>query len=99
MEMINVEVFVYALAGMTGGMIRAIVTGEGSLILPRLHERRLDLGSFSSMIVGAIAGVVAPYAIGVNSVIAFVAGYVGNDVIENLAERGLGKRARPGHRA
>ena len=75
------------------------MTGEGSLILPQLHERRLDLGSLSSLIIGAIAGVVAPYAIGVNSVIAFFAGYIGNDVLENLCERAMGKKARPTERA
>ena len=93
------ELLVYAVAGLFGGLCRAIVTGEGSLILPRLHERRLDLGSLSSLIIGAIAGAVAPHAIGVNSVIAFAVGYLGNDVIENLAERALEKKARPNERA
>ena len=94
-----VTLLCFALAGLAGGLVRAIVTGEGSLILPHVHERRVDLGSLSSLIIGAIAGVVAPYAIGVNSVIAFFAGYIGNDVLENLAERALGKRARPNERA
>ena len=93
------EIFVYAFAGMVGGIIRAIVTGEGSLILPKLYERRLDLGSFSGAIIGAIVGAVAPYAIGVNSVISFFAGYTGEDIIENLAERVMGKHAKPGERA
>ena len=93
------EVFVYVIAGLFGGLVRATVTGEGSLILPQLHERRLDLGSLSSLIIGAIAGVVAPYTVGVNGIIAFFAGYVGNDLLENLTERVLGKKARPGDRA
>ena len=93
------ELFYYMIAGLSGGLVRAIVTGEGSLILPQLHERRLDLGSLSSLIIGGIAGAVAPYAIGVNSVIAFFAGYVGNDLLENLAERAMGKHAKPGERA
>ena len=93
------ELLVYAIAGLFGGLARAIVTGEGSLILPQLHERRLDLGSLSSLVIGAIAGAVAPYTLGVNSVISFFAGYVGNDVLENLAERAMGKHAKPGERA
>ena len=93
------ELLCYAIAGLSGGLVRAIVTGEGSLILPQLHERRLDLGSLSSLVIGAIVGVVAPYTLGVNSVISFFAGYTGNDILENISERVLGKRAKPGERA
>ena len=93
------ELLCYAIAGLSGGLVRAIITGEGSLILPQIHERRLDLGSLSSLIIGAIAGAVAPYTLGVNSVISFFVAYAGADAIENLAERVLGKKARPGDRA
>ena len=93
------DLFAYAIAGLFGGLVRATVTGEGSLILPQLHERRLDLGSLSSLVIGAIVGAVAPYTIGVNSVISFFAGWTGADFIENVLERAMGKHAKPGERA
>jgi len=82
-----VAVLVFALAGLFGGFVRAVVTGEGVLILPRVRKRRVDLGFLSSVIVGTFAGVIAPYGLGVNAVVAALAGYVGTDFLENLAER------------
>ena len=92
MDAMAVEVLIYAVAGFFGGLVRILVSGEGVLILPKTYQGRIDLGFLSSLIIGAIAGSIAPHAIGVNSVIAFFAGYVGNDLLENLAERALKHR-------
>jgi len=81
------EVILFAFAGAAGGLIRAIITGEGVLPLPKLRRGRLDLGFLSAVVIGAFAGVLAPYELGVNGLIAAMAGYIGTDAIENLFER------------
>jgi len=86
------EIIVFVIAGALGGLVRQVVTGEGILPLPKLHEGKLDLGFTSAMIIGAFAGWLAPYSLGVDSVIAGLAGYVGQDFIENTVERLLRRR-------
>jgi len=82
-----VEALIFAGAGLFGGFVRAIVTGEGLLVLPKVRRGRVDLGFLSSVIVGTFAGLIAPYGLGVNAVVAALAGYAGTDALENLAER------------
>jgi len=86
------EVALYAICGMVGGLIRAIITGEGILVLPRIHEGRVDLGFISALIIGAFAGWIAPYGLGVDSIVAGMAGYCGIDFIENAVERRIKRR-------
>jgi len=87
-----VEVLIYALAGGFGGLVRSVITGEGVIVLPKVHEGRVDLGILTSVIIGMFAGMIAPYSLGVDGVIAALAGYAGADFIENALERKLGKR-------
>jgi hypothetical protein len=89
-----VEVLIYALAGGFGGLVRSIITGEGVIALPKVHEGRVDLGVLASVIIGVFAGVIAPYSLGVDGVIAALAGYAGADFIENALERKLGRRGQ-----
>jgi len=86
------EVVMFAIAGLIGGLIRAIVTGKGLIALPRIQSRDraryLNLGVLAPMAIGAFAGWLAPHALGVDAVVAALAGYSGTDFIENLIERG-----------
>jgi len=85
-----VEVLVSAAAGAFGGLVRAIVTGKGLIPLPRVEvknqHRFLNLGFITPVIIGVGAGVIAPYTLGVDAAIAFLAGYAGTDFIENALE-------------
>jgi hypothetical protein len=89
---IGIEVIIYALMGGLGGLVRSVITGEGVIVLPKVHEGRVDLGVIASVIIGMFAGMIAPYSLGVDGVIAALAGYAGADFIENALERKLGKR-------
>ena len=84
----------YALTGAGGGLIRTVVTGKGIIVLPRVHEkpggsRHLNLGFLAPMAIGALAGYLAPTALGVDGIVAAMAGYAGTDFLENLVERRL----------
>jgi len=83
----------YAIMGFLGGVVRAIVTGKGVILLPRLTEQEgskyMNLGFLTPALVGAFVGFLAPHAVGTNGVIAGLAGYAGVDMIENLIERAL----------
>ena len=94
-----IEILCFASAGVFGALVRQLVTGEGTLALPEIHQHRVNLGFVSGMIIGAFAGVIAPYELGVDCVVAALSGYVGQDLTENLIERRLGKRVRRGKRA
>jgi len=87
------EVILFALAGFFAGIVRAIVTGKGRILLPkkeRYNEHEfLNLGFLAPAIIGALAGLFAPYSLGVNTIVAAMAGYVGADFIENVIERAL----------
>jgi len=87
------EVILFALAGFFAGIVREIVTGKGRILLPkkeRYNEHEfLNLGFLAPAIIGALAGYLAPYSLGVNTVVAAMAGYVGADFIENIIERAL----------
>jgi len=61
-------------------------------VLPKVRRRRIDLGFLSAVIIGAFAGSIAPYSLGVDTVIAAISGYVGMDAIENLVERAIRHR-------
>jgi len=88
------EVLLYALIGAIAGVVRALITGKGLLMLPKVEEVNgtlyVNCGFLLAAIVGAFAGAIAPYALSVNCVIAALAGYVGEDFIENAVERSLG---------
>jgi len=91
------EVVLFAVLGGVGGLIRAIITGKGLIMLPKVEEKNrhrfLNLGVLAPIIIGAFAGWLAPHSLGVDSVIAGLAGYVGADFIENLVETKI--RAKP----
>jgi len=89
-----IEVVIYLIVGAFAGFVRAVVTGKGLIALPQVEtingKKYLNLGFISAMLIGALAGTLAPYALGVNAVISAMAGYVGEDLIENLIERAMG---------
>jgi len=85
------EMALFAAVGLLFGFVRAIVTGKGLIALPRIETKNehkfLNLGVIAPMIIGAAAGWLAPYSLGVDMVVAALAGYTGADFIENLIER------------
>jgi len=87
------EILFFALAGAAGGFIRAIITGKGLIAVPKVQvvrgSRHLNLGIIAPILIGAFAGWLAPATLGVNSVVAAIAGYSGSDFIENIIERRL----------
>jgi len=88
------EVLLYILIGALAGIVRALVTGKGLLALPKVEEvngtKYVNAGFILAAIIGGFAGAIAPYVLGVNCVIAALAGYVGEDFVENAIERALG---------
>jgi len=88
------DVLVYAVGGLVGGLVREIVSHKGIIMLPRKDPEMgtVNLGSLSALIIGAVCGVLAPWSIGVNAFFSILAGYVGQDFIENLVER----KVKPG---
>ena len=83
---------IWLIAGAIGGLIRAIITGKGVLLLPRIHtvaggSTHLNLGIVAPILIGAVTGYIAPYSLKVDGVVAFMAGYMGSDILENLIER------------
>ena len=94
-----IAVLISILAGVGGGVVRAIITGKGIITLPSIHKvaggsSHLNLGIIAPMAIGALAGYVAPYSLGVDGVVAALAGYAGTDLIENMVERTLHRRIR-----
>lgn len=90
------HVLLFMGAGALGGLVRAVITGKGLVVLPRVVEidgssPHLNLGVLAPILVGALAGLLAPASLGVNGIISAMAGYAGTDFIENMVERGLGK--------
>jgi len=87
------EYALFALSGFIAGLIRAIITGKGKILLPkkeRYNEHEfLNLGFLAPALIGAFAGFLAPYSLGVDAVVAAMAGYAGTDFIENVIERAL----------
>lgn len=85
------EYLIYALLGAFGGFIRCLITGKGIIALPKIKEQQgskyINLGIVAPLLIGAFAGWLAPAHLGVNGVVAAIAGYAGSDVIENIAER------------
>jgi len=88
------EIVVLLIAGAFGGIVRTVAENKGVLVLPHFITRRgvrmLNLGFLSSAIIGAGAGFVVPHALGVDTLIAFLAGFVGSHLIEHFAERLIG---------
>jgi len=88
------EVLLYMLIGALAGLVRALVTGKGLLALPKVEEINgtlyINSGFLLAAVIGGFAGAIAPYVLGVNCVVAALAGYVGEDFIENAIERTLG---------
>jgi len=84
----------YILIGALAGIVRALVTGKGLLMLPKVEEVNgalyVNCGFILAAIIGGFTGAIAPYVLGVDCVIAALAGYVGEDFIENSVERVLG---------
>ena len=85
------EYLVYALLGAFGAFIRCLITGKGIIALPKIKEQQgskyINLGIVAPLLIGAFAGWLAPAHLGVNSVVAAIAGYAGTDFIENIVER------------
>ena len=89
-----IEVIIAAAAGGAGGFVRTLVTGKGTILLPEVKRVEgasihLNLGILAPIFIGALAGIIAPFALGVDGVIAALAGYTGSDFIENIVERRL----------
>jgi len=88
------EVAIFALGGAFGAFVRCLVTGKGLIMLPKkelLNEHEfINLGFLAPIIIGILAGLIAPHSLGVDAVISVLAGYVGHDFIENVIERSLG---------
>jgi len=87
------EWLLFILAGALAGVVRTVIEGKGVLVLPHVVVRRgvkmLNLGFLSAAIIGGLAGYVAPYALGVDTLIAALAGFAGSHVIEHLVEKRL----------
>ncbi|KKM96135.1 hypothetical protein LCGC14_1181130 [marine sediment metagenome] len=85
------EYLLYAGLGALGGFVRVLITGKGMIALPRFQEvkgsRHLNLGFLVPLVIGAFAGWLAPATLGVNGVVAAIAGYSGSDMVENIIER------------
>jgi len=85
------ELLIYLLTGLFAGFIRAVITGKGKIVLPSIEvkhgHRFVNLGFLTPMLIGAACGWLAPYALGVNCVMSFLAAYSGADFIENCVER------------
>jgi len=85
------EMLLFAFVGLCFGVVRAIITGKGLIALPRIETKNehkfLNLGVVAPMIIGAAAGWLAPYSLGVDAAVAAMAGYTGVDFIENAIER------------
>jgi len=88
------EYLLFAALGGIAGFIRLLLTNKGLIPLPRIVEQRgsrfVNLGFLAPVLIGLVAGALAPYALHQDSFIAFVSGYFGSDVIENLVERAKG---------
>mgnify|MGYP001576969767 CR=1 FL=1 len=99
MELIaNWHIAVYLASGLLGGLARAMVTGKGIIALPALQKVEggsvhLNLGVLAPMFLGAIAGLVAPWALGINGIVSVLSGYSGSDFLENLVERVVTKKS------
>ena len=89
----------WAFAGAMGGFIRTLVSGKGFIVLPAVKDgpegKRLDLGFIAPMCIGALAGYLGPTSLGTDGMVAAISGYVGTDMLENLAERFLKKNKPP----
>jgi len=85
------EILIYCLVGACAGLLRLLISGKGIIPLPRIETKHghkfINLGFVTPLIIGAIAGWLAPSALGVNSIVAFLSAYGGVDFIENLIER------------
>lgn len=83
------QILAYAAFGAFGGIVRDLVSHKGVVVLPHYQkdERNLKLGFVSTAIIGAAAGILAPWTLGVNAMISLLCGYAGSDFIENLAEK------------
>lgn len=89
---------VYALMRAIGGFVRLLVTGKGVIPLPQLQQvagsRHLNLGFLTPAAIGALAGYLTAGSLGVDSVVAAIAGYSFSDGLENLIERWLDRGGR-----
>ena len=77
-----VEIIKTAIGGGLGAIIKDILE-DGHLVLPENKDGKLYLGCIGGLIIGAVAG----YFIDGSFVTAFMGGYVGKSVIENLMAR------------
>jgi len=85
------EIIIYIIIGAIAGLVRAVITGKGLIPLPRVVSKKghkfINLGFAAPMVIGAVAGWLAPAALGVNTIVSFIAAYAGSDFIENIVER------------
>lgn len=73
------SILIFFLAGALGALIKDIVE-EGEIVLPKKTDGRLSLGFLGGMAIGGIAG----YLVDQNPITAFLTGYAGTSVIENM---------------
>jgi len=85
------EIFIYIIIGAIAGLVRALISGKGLIPLPRMVSKKghkfVNLGFLAPMVLGAVAGWLAPATLGINGVVACMAAYSGAAFIENLVER------------
>jgi len=79
----EMEVVSVVLAGLVGGFARALIAGEGVVILPKRVNGKLDLGIFTACLLGAIVGVIVDGS----WVTSLMAGLSFPTIIEDLCEK------------
>ncbi len=83
----------YLIAGLLGGLIKAIHDGQGFIKLPRIDKEN---GLYLGFILNAIIGLVAGYGVfatdpSVAPWLAFTTGLSGSAIIETLADNSFTK--------
>ena len=77
-----IEYCVIFLAGLVGAFISDILK-DNCIELPKKLDGKFYLGSFGGLIIGGIAGLVIDGSL----ITAFMGGFVGKSIIENLASK------------
>lgn len=69
----------YALCGAFGGLVKETID-DGGLILPRISDGKLMFGGFSTLLIGAVVGIVVDHS----ALSALMGGFMGWSVIEKV---------------
>ena len=92
------EILIYCLVGGLAGFLRCAISEKGLVPLPKIEvkgtHRFLNLGILFPIMIGAIAGWLAPSTLGMDSIVAFIAGWGGTDLLENIIERIKGRKIK-----